>query len=52
VTDEPLLSKLRALVLLGVPGLVDLGVLLVLAWAMRISEVTEVTQLITRRLRR
>ena len=52
VEDDPLLSKLRALVLLGVPGLVDLAVLLVLAWAMRISEVTEVTGLVTRRLRR
>jgi putative peptidoglycan lipid II flippase len=47
-----LLSKLRALVLVGVPGIVDLAVLLVLAWAMRISEVTEVTALVTRRLRR
>ena len=52
VTGQPLLEKLRALVLLGVPGLVDVAVLLVLAWAMRITEVTEVTALLTRRLRR
>jgi putative peptidoglycan lipid II flippase len=50
--QEPLLSKLRALVLVGVPGIVDVTVLLVLAWAMRITEVTEVTALVTRRLRR
>ena len=52
VEGDPVLAKVRALVLLGVPGLVDLAVLLVLSWAMRISEVTEVTGLITRRLRR
>jgi putative peptidoglycan lipid II flippase len=50
--QQPLLSKLRALVLVGVPGIVDVTVLLVLAWAMRITEVTEVTALVTRRLRR
>jgi putative peptidoglycan lipid II flippase len=45
-------SKVRAAVLVGVPGVVDVVVLLVLAWAMRISEVTEVAGLLTRRLRR
>src|SRR3712207_4731868 len=50
--EESLPSKLRAVVLLGVPGLVDVAVLLVLAWAMRISEVTEVAGMLTRRLRR
>ena len=52
VEGDPVTSKLRALVLLGVPGLVDVAVLLVLAWAMRISEVTELTGLLTRKLRR
>ena len=52
VEDGPVLGKLRAVVLVGVPGLVDVGVLLVLAWALRISEVTEVAGLLTRRLRR
>jgi putative peptidoglycan lipid II flippase len=45
-------SKLQAVVLLGVPGLVDVAVLLLLAWAMRIAEVTEVAGMLTRRLRR
>ena len=52
VAGDPVVAKVRALVLLGVPALVDVAVLLVLAWAMRITEVTEVTGLLTRRLRR
>ena len=52
VTGEPVAAKVRALVLLGVSGVVDVAVLLVLAWAMRITEVSEVTGLLTRRLRR
>jgi putative peptidoglycan lipid II flippase len=50
--EQALISKLRALVLVGICGLVDLAVLLALAWALRITEVTEVIGLVTRRLRR
>jgi putative peptidoglycan lipid II flippase len=45
-------SKLQAIVMLALMGVVDLGVLGVLARAMRIQEVNEVVDLLTRRLRR
>ena len=45
-------SKLQSLLVLGSTGLVDLAVLVVLARAMRITEIQEVTSLVTTRLRR
>jgi putative peptidoglycan lipid II flippase len=45
-------GKARAVGLLAVSGLVDLTVLVLLARAMRITEVTEVVGVLTRRLRR
>ena len=45
-------SKIQAIVMLALMGVVDLGVLGLLARAMRIQEVNEVVELFTRRLRR
>jgi putative peptidoglycan lipid II flippase len=50
--DDPGAGKLRALVVLGVTGLVDVAAYLALARLMRISEVSSVTALVTGRLRR
>jgi len=49
---EPANGKVQALSVLAVTGLVDLGVFLALARAMRIREVTGVLDLVTGRLRR
>ncbi len=45
-------SKLQSLVVLGSTGLVDLVVLVLVARALRIGEIREVTSLVTTRLRR
>ena len=45
-------SKLQSLIVLGSTGLVDLVVLVLVARALRISEIREVTSLVTTRLRR
>jgi hypothetical protein len=45
-------GKARAVGLLGLSGVVDLGVLVVLARAMRITEVTAVVGVLSSRLRR
>jgi len=45
-------SKLQAVVMLGLMGLVDLGLLAVLGRAMRIEEIDEMATMVTRRLRR
>ena len=45
-------SKLQSLLVLGSTGVVDLVVLVLVARALRITEIGEVTSLVTSRLRR